>query len=222
MVDNYYRDRKTNVVINSDLYTADSFLLTENGTVVKGSDISGYYGNTLLKDSGLESSNVVFRCLSEIGVYEIVDISCHNGDVYSLLIHWITVEDKLKREYEILAKKDKSDIYPEELDLKRNLFGQIVSTTHDVNKMITTLYENNPYYYNRGRLITTAESLIAEYSYMSNSAFEIFLTRNITHPVNTACVFEIGDWKSGANTGKYVLIWKRDQNDWKILFDSNY
>ncbi len=222
MIDEFYLELKKSNAAMTDLYTSESVLLTPRGDVIRGKDIADYYKNEIFADSTFSSIDTVFRCHSEIGIYEISDFSCNNGLKYSALIHWIQIDGQLKREYEILSHKNDSVVGTAKIDAQRESFCHIINSTHDVNALIQDVYSSKPYYFNRGRLLEGGDSIVSEYSYMADASFEIFLAPDVIHPVTDTCIFEIGSWRSGANSGKYVLIWINENNCWKILFDSNY
>lgn len=205
------------------LYTSGAFILMQNGRAVKTKDLlsSNEHFLPLYTHNNKESAHIIFQYPSETGTYEIAGISAENGIHYAVLTHRLTA-DKPQIEYQLAALQEDSGDLCGELDSLRALFGSIISETHDAHSLIHTLYSKNPFYYNKGRLLNSAEKIISEYSYMENEDFEIGLTKEKTYTVNSSCIFEIGRWTSGAYTGTYVLMWIKEDDTWKILFDSNY
>ncbi|HPX25399.1 MAG TPA: hypothetical protein PLG87_01225 [Treponemataceae bacterium] len=206
-----------------NLYAPESFILMQNGRAAKTKDLlsSNDHFLPLYTHSNKDSAHIIFQCPSDNGTYEIARISAENGIQYAVLTHRL-LADKPQIEYQLSALQEESGDLCGELDSLRSLFGSIISETHDVDRLIHTLYSKNPFYYNKGRLLNSQEKLISEYSYMEDKDFEIGLTKEKSYTANSSCIFEIGRWTSGAYTGTYVLMWIKEDAEWKILFDSNY
>lgn len=205
-----------------NLYASESFILMQDGSVTKTNDLllNNEFFLPLYTDANTDSPHIIFQHPSEIGTYEIAEISAENGIQYAVLTHRLKA-DKAQIEYQVAALQEDSGDLCGELDSLRSLFGSIISETHDAHSLIHSLYSKSPFYYNKGRLLNSAEKIISEYSYMENKDFEIGLTKERTYTANSSCIFEIGRWTSGAYTGTYVLMWIKEDGTWKIVFDSN-
>ena len=56
---------------------------------------------------------------------------------------------------------------------------------------------------------------------MSNESYKIKLEALKVLQVNNKIVFDIGTFTSGGK-GLYTLIWKKEDDDWKLLLDFNF
>lgn len=91
---------------------------------------------------------------------------------------------------------------------------------HQVEELIYNFYTNPPYYYNHKPMIMNQEDLIEQYAYMTAPDYSLTLSTLFIEAVNERLVFEIGKC-SGSYNGKYVIVWKKEGEDWKVHLDSN-
>lgn len=94
------------------------------------------------------------------------------------------------------------------------------SNAHDLNKLVGEVCMPNGYYFNRGRTFV-GEEIKEAYSYMNNPNWKIKLTNLTQIQVNKYTVFDIGKFNSGGE-GLYVLIWRKEKDNWKVLLDFNF
>jgi hypothetical protein len=55
---------------------------------------------------------------------------------------------------------------------------------------------------------------------MNNPTYQLTLTPIAVEAAGKDIAFEIGQC-SGSYGGKYILVWQKIGNNWKVLFDSN-
>lgn len=146
-----------------------------------------------------------------------------SNDVFEYLVSWQKVGDAWLRELEMLSRKTSDNAVQNAINIKRELFSEIINEEHDVKELVETMYDREAYYYNRGNLIQGHEAIINTYFFMAKSDFNIILHSDLITQVNSDIAYEIGTWFSGGGQGKYILVWKKQVDmNWKILLDSNY
>lgn len=91
---------------------------------------------------------------------------------------------------------------------------------HRPDLIIKNLSAENGMYFNRGQLYKGHE-IIEAYGYMNNENYHITLESLSGTRVNEEVFFDIGTFQVGGK-GLYLLIWTKENDDWKILLDFNF
>lgn len=214
-----YLNLKSDSLIN--LYEKSSVKILSNGEAINGNDqITSYLFSDSIKLVSIESDTVITANERRAIDYEISESTYSNGDRYKNLVIWQTESNLRKRVLEFASKIDAEAYSLAEIDDRRNLWMTLCNQ-HDANALIQELYSENTLYFNHKPLVIGRELLVGEYQYMNNTEYQLSLQPAFVERVNMDFVFEIGQC-SGSYNGKYILIWKRDEDGvWEIFIDSN-
>lgn len=151
--------------------------------------------------------------------YEVVGFQA-DGQEYVQLIIWNQKSGKQLRELEVLAKAGQNAPEAATLEAARAEWIRLCNL-HEPKKLVERMYTPDARYYNHKPMVTGTEAITKEYWYMGNSSYELSLTPLVVQMVSGDLAFEIGQC-SGSYKGKYVLIWKKSQeNGWQVALDAN-
>ena len=114
---------------------------------------------------------------------------------------------------DLTRAKETADIIHKELE---EMYNQ-----HNADQLVRQKYTANAIYYNHRPVLIGTKAISKEYSYMNNPKYSLNLTPIVLELVNERIAFEIGQC-SGSYNGKYVLVWEKTKDGWKVLFDANY
>ncbi|MEQ8471273.1 MAG: nuclear transport factor 2 family protein [Marinoscillum sp.] len=149
--------------------------------------------------------------------YEIGVFTDSTGQTYKHLLIW----DKRakKRLLEFIAPSEPQKADTSYISTRRAEWIRYCNQ-HNVDLLVNDLYMIDAIYYNHRPVINGREKITETYSYMRRDTYQLTLTPLIVEPVNEHMAFEIGQC-SGSYNGKYLLVWKRGDDGWKIFLDSN-
>jgi hypothetical protein len=150
----------------------------------------------------------------EVGTYTTAD-----GQQYRTLIAW-SIKDYWKKEFEV--------IYPVASDyqISETLIKQLTkdwesrSNAHRPDLIVDELYVDRGYYFNRGDVYRGSD-VAKVYAYMENSDWEIELSSMSAIPCAPYTILNVGTYTSNGK-GLYILLWKKELSDWKLLLDFNF
>jgi ketosteroid isomerase-like protein len=129
------------------------------------------------------------------------------------------VNNDFVREVEILSESNGEPLDATGIN-KARIDWMKLCNTHKANELVSKAYTSNAIYYNNNRILVGTAPIAKEYSYMNNPSYQLTLTPLIAETAGKDLVFEIGQC-SGSYGGKYTLVWKKEGDSWKVLFDSN-
>lgn len=203
------------------LYDPNPVVLKDNGEVLYGTEeINEYYD---LLHQEIEAVDAVHSIHIEEAHknihYEIGFFLTTDFRKYHFLIIWRMEEDRMIREFEYFAESDPVAIGLDEIQAAREQWVSICNQ-HNAGDLVRALYLPNALYYHHEPPIIGTENITEEYSYMNRESYAIDLHPLAIEVVNENTVLEIGHGSKSFN-GKYVLVWKKTENGWRILFDSN-
>lgn len=128
-------------------------------------------------------------------------------------------KNEFVREVEVLSEFDAEPIDLEGLNKARTRWMKLCNS-HQANELVRVAYASNAVYYNNNRMLVGTQAIGQEYKYMNNPSYQLTLTPLAVEAAGKDLVFELGQC-SGSYQGKYTLVWKKINGDWKVLFDSN-
>jgi len=203
------------------IYDENAIKIIENQEELVGNNqIQDYYHSHSLTISNIVSDKVVMANENRGLEYEIGSFSDQENKKYKHLIIWKTEESTPKRVFEFVSEIETNgnDLAP--IDARRKLWIELCNSNNS-EKLVNELYSTNTLYYNHKPLVRGRESLIKEYDYMNNESYELTLTPIVSEMITNNLAYEIGQC-SGSYYGKYIIIWKRNQDDkWEVFIDSN-
>lgn len=129
------------------------------------------------------------------------------------------VNHSLIREVEILNETSGEPLDVAGINEARTAWMKLCNS-NKANELVRKAYTGNAVYYNNNRILVGTTAITKEYNYMNNPSYQLTLTPLIVEAAGKDLVFEIGQC-SGSYGGKYTLVWKKEGNSWKVLFDSN-
>ncbi len=151
--------------------------------------------------------------------YEIGSFKNANGGLMKYVLIWDTSQDSHQRVLEFIDFADTTTVDLKEIDHQRAAWITHCNA-HNAENLINTMYTEDTMYYNHRPMVVGRENLIPIYSYMNNPNYQLTLHPIIVEPVSKNLVYEIGQCK-GSYNGKYILIWKKTDQGWQVLFDAN-
>ena len=151
--------------------------------------------------------------------YEIGSFKNANDGLMKYVLIWDTSQLTDKRVLEFLDFANESVIDFKEIDIQREAWIKHCNA-HNARELIQTLYTQNTMYYNHRPMVVGRVNLIPLYSYMNNPNYQLTLEPLVVESVSKELVYEIGQCK-GSYNGKYILIWKKTEQGWQVLFDAN-
>jgi len=200
------------------LYVEDIYGLTPNGIDFSNRDTLIH----LVKNNAFvvkEVQTIKRIEASETYDYEIGSFKNANDGLMKYVLIWDTSQDMDKRVLEFLDFADDTVIDLNEIDLQREAWIKYCNA-HNAENLINSMYTENTMYYNHRPMVVGRANLIPIYSYMNNPNYELTLQPLVVEPVSERLVYEIGQCK-GSYNGKYILIWKKTDKGWQVLFDAN-
>ena len=202
------------------VYADDAFQIQSDGRIVTGAtEIMKQLSDEQIDwNSFVEDTTIIGRKARGI-TYQLGTYRNTKNSLYSLRI-LETREGLEKVVFEFLATYDKKGNDLSAIDEQRKKWIELCNQ-HNAKVLIHEMYTANTIYYNHKPLIIGREALTPEYGYMNNSKYSLVLEPIIVDQVSEDYVFEIGQCK-GSYGGKYILIWKKDDDGvWRIFIDSN-
>jgi len=151
--------------------------------------------------------------------YEIGSFKNANDGLMKYVLIWDTSQDSDKRVLEFIDFTDSTTVDFKEIDLQREEWMKYCNA-HNAENLINAMYTENTMYYNHRPMVVGRENLFPVYSYMNNLNYQLTLHPLIVEPVSKQIVYEIGQC-NGSYNGKYILIWKKTDDGWQVLFDAN-
>ncbi|MBH1940568.1 nuclear transport factor 2 family protein [Mobilitalea sibirica] len=206
-----------------EFYTSTSLFFPEKECILQDSDAIINYYKDMAKSSKIQNFTVEHRVQLEENssvTYEIGHFSTNGGDEYQYLVAWLNEDGIWFREIDAIAKKENQLNYESEIDSIRETWIRLANEHSSVN-LVEGVYSEDFVYYGGRRLFQGYENLAREYSYMNAESFTMNLTADKVALVQSDLAYEIGEWDVGF-TGKYIIIWKKINNEWKTWLDANW
>ena len=209
------------IVSNSNIdnfFSSDAIVLNTSGKTLENED------DIIHQIKGFQKlSNVFFTTGREIRniYYSIYEFSNNTGESQLNLIIWQIENEIPYIDFMYSAPiTEENTLTLEKIDLARELWIKLCNE-NNASKLISQVYTPNTIYYNHKPLIIGREALIKEYAYMNREEYNLRLNPLFVKRANDDIAFEIGQCV-GSYGGKYILIWKKTENDeWQIFIDSN-
>jgi len=202
------------------------YVVDEESTIIKSGET--FVGNDEIENDFLFSSTtqlekeLFFTTANkerEIE-YRIVQVAREEQQTdFGVLITQNTIDQKRLNLLYLTEGGDEAPNWENEINERRAAWMKTCNN-HNVTELINEFYSITPFYYNHKPLVSNPAALIQEYSYMANENYQLTLTTLFKEPVNSSTVYEIGQC-SGSYNGKYILVWVKEDGEWKIKFDSN-
>ena len=211
----YLTSSFTPLFFNYD-YTEEAIKIFENASLLQGSqNIEDYYKkNPITTDSTWSSFTIAGNQKFN---YEVGGFTFNEETYKHLLI--TTNEENPKRVLEFIAKVNDTKGSKSEIDAMRKKWMELCNA-HNVEGLVRQVYAEKQVYYNHKPAVTDPEALIKEYGYMAHPKYSLKLKPEYFEFVRSDLAFEIGQCSGGYN-GKYILIWRKYGDDWRVLLDSN-
>ncbi|MBN1479067.1 hypothetical protein EH223_15345 [candidate division KSB1 bacterium] len=108
-----------------------------------------------------------------------------------------------------------------ELDSLRTLWINYANS-RDPDMMIKTLYYRDAVYLNGSEMSKGHAAMTKRFDFMRNPAFSINLEVQDICSVDEQMVVDIGHWITGEYVGYYLIVWKKELDDWKIFLYFNF
>ncbi len=211
----------TNIDSIHQVYTPKAVLVTTDGIVHATAESRALFYKVLKKQIGqIKSVTTLHR--EEAGPGASFEIGYFISGTDKKLLHLIVskkVNDEFVREVEILSEADSETLDAASINAARTLWMKYCNS-HRANELVSNVYTGNAVYYNNNRTLVGTAAIAAEYRYMNNPSYQLTLTPIAVEAAGNGTAFEIGQC-SGSYRGKYILVWKKTGNTWKVAFDSN-
>lgn len=204
------------------LYSSDAWMLEGDGEVVRGRDeVVERLRSRLDETLPIEKVDRVARVLEREGViYEIVRFQTSDENIHSSLVILDSSDGRETRRVEFTATREPSlSTVKGDIDEARQAW-MVFCNDHNARRLVESMYLDNAVYYGRRGIMTGTDVIASEYRYMNDPQYSLTLEPLHVDVVSPAFALEIGQ-ASGSYGGKYVLVWKKTVDGWKILFDSN-
>lgn len=200
-------------------YDTSAYLIIDDGDILNDIDEIDTYNRAMPSYGEVTDTSFLAHVKRKIK-YSVSDRRYENGAEQKRLTIWQSFDDgQVRKVLEYVADHKEVDLYID-LDDLRDQWMQICSK-HNPDSLVRTMYSDNTLYYNHKPLVRGQEALIEEYAYMANKNYQLQLTPEYVEQVNANTIYEIGQCSKSYN-GKYILVWKKnDQDEWKIFLDSN-
>lgn len=203
------------------LYAQNAIKILENGAVLNGRDqIVDNILKSMLVLNSIERVTMIVAHKERAIEYEISENIYENDLREKTLTIWQTKNTERKRVFEFVSKVKESTLNHLALNERRELWMSLCNK-HNAKNLIDELYSENTLYFNHKPIIKGRAQLVGEYAYMNNENYALTLEPEVVDKVNEGIIFEMGQC-SGSYNGKYILIWRKDQDgEWRIFIDSN-
>lgn len=149
----------------------------------------------------------------EVGEYVSSD-----GTKYNTLIAW-SFDTEWKKEFETIYPAANTDVSDEDIQ-KLTQSWEALSNAHRPDKIVSDLYVDQGLYFNQGK-VYRGDEVADVYSYMTSEKWKIKLEALSTMECASGHLLNVGTYNSGGK-GLYILIWKKVDEEWKLLLDFNY
>lgn len=204
-----------------NLYTPDALKIMEDGSLVEGNkQIAHHYHYTNSRIEATRTDTVILANGDRKIEYEMGGYHTTNGKKFKHIVIWQRANGDRKRTFEYIAQVTSTSYDLSDIDSRRQQWIELCNK-HDASALIQEMYSDSTLYYNHKPIVKGREALAKEYSYMNNEKYELSLHPIIVDSVNEEIVIEIGQCK-GSYNGKYIIIWKKNQNNkWEVFIDSN-
>ncbi|MFO7867930.1 MAG: hypothetical protein R6U95_01360 [Bacteroidales bacterium] len=211
------------------LYSEHAVVIVENDTVCVGKEqINKLYQTLKLKWNAIDTVYTNYEKIDFVSAfvtYEIGTFITSDGEQYNHLIVWDKHNNSIKRELEVIYKKE-VDTDAGDIVKKQRENWVRMANKHDVEAFLRTVFcDNSVYYWNsKNELYTGIFEIKDAYGYMADTNWSITdLQPLYMKQVHDSLIYEIGKYLSGGYVGCYTLVWKKNKkNEWKVFLDSNY
>ena len=216
-IDRWKKLFNTNIDSIEQAYAANPLLITTDGTMF--TNAKSYYTTSKKEVKEIKSAAIVHQeQVSPDVIFEIIHFISVDQKKFSQLVIIRNVNGVLLREVEMVSANDgQSDMAG--VKEARDLWMKLCNS-HRADELVRKMYSDNAIYFNNHRYIAGTAAITGEYRYMDNPSYTLTLTPIALEAAGRNLVFEIGQC-SGSYQGKYVLVWKKIENHWKVIFDSN-
>lgn len=202
-----------------EFYNNNSGLLL-NGKFALADELSEAL-NTFIKDNGnikdyqsLETHQLRDGQKLVLGKY-----SMASNKVFYSVIGWKQLGDWTK-EFEVIYEYSTSKNEGKDVGATGRQAWEDHANEHRPDLIIENVSAQNGMYFNRGKLYKGSE-ISEAYGYMNSENYHIKLESLSGTIVNDTIFFDIGTYEVGGK-GLYLLIWTKEDDDWKILLDFNF
>ncbi len=199
---------------------SDALILSEDELIRGKSQIEAFVKDLVGSKEEMYSYDKEFSIEVHAGLH--YEIGMLNSDSKSYAVMFLNRPNASEQEIEFLViyEQKETSMQPADLDQSRTEWMRLCNA-HEADELVTQLYTENTYYYNRGRLLQGTEAVAAEYSYMNNPNYSLQLTPKHIVMVTSDIAYEVGRC-SGSYPNPYMLLWKKGTDGkWQILMDSN-
>ncbi|MBO3697266.1 hypothetical protein [Roseivirga sp. E12] len=196
-------------------------ILTENGLLRNRKDTKQFV-KAFMKQNTKSSYESSFSVAVNSSLAYEIGVIRSGGNVFSvMLIKQQGIASTQQVEFLVIYEKDSIQDVSAAIDKRRAKWMELCNA-HQASTLVTELYTQEAYYYNRGRVLQGPAALSAEYSYMNDSNYSLKLTPRHVAFVSENIAYEIGKC-SGSYPLPYMLLWeKQADGNWQIKMDSNY
>ena len=205
----------------TEVYHDSPLILTDEGEVHYGAEKVNLYFDQ--QRDQLDAFEAVHPIHSELAhknvVYEIGYVLGSDFRRYYYLNIRKEEEGKAIREFDYLVEGEPTELSMDEIQGAREEWVNLCNQNNAAN-LVGQMYLPDAVYYHHEPPVIGTDAIIEEYQYMNKESYKIELTPLVVVAANQNTVLEIGQGSRSFN-GKYVLVWKRTENGWKVLFDSN-
>jgi ketosteroid isomerase-like protein len=191
----------------------------EDGSFLEGIDAINTYDKKHGKS--VESRKTIYSVEASDGFsYEISSFHTDGESFKSIAINERDKESVEVLEFIANSRSTNNEAVKNRLQKRRQEWIKLCNE-HNAANLVTNLYLPDAIYFNHKPLIIGRENLTKAYSYMNDTNYSLKLEPLHVEVVSNEFAFEIGQC-SGAYQGKYLLVWKKNENDqWFIIVDSN-
>lgn len=203
-----------------NFYSQDSGIMIDDELFLGLSEINKSISTLIMRKAQLKSYQItkVYQLRNYqkfvLGVYE-----TENGLSLSSIIGW-KYKNNWTKEFEVIYTNSACSINNKKLIDNARENWEKHSNSHRPDLIVEKIFSKEGKYYTRGNLFIGKE-IIDGYSYMANESYKINLESLKLLQVNCNIVYDIGTFEVGGK-GLYILIWKKESEEWKLLLDFNF